>query len=161
MIEGRPQRIVIGLILVVSGCLGAPAGSPTATPTRSDTALSSTATPTAEPVSLPDGPKDRPARPESLTEASVREYVQTMEYRWVYNSLWRGPDTDVHVTCEIEGVEVQDEGYEVVVSCNGYADIDPPENSTATPGPHYDYSTQVYLYVVTEETTRRRFVKER
>lgn len=166
-----PRFLFVLFQIVASGCVAplgeAPAGtdsgtkSPEAATDTADSTLSPTDTPTAELVSFPDGPKERPLPPKTLTKASVREYVHTMEYRYVSNSLWRGQYTDVHVSCEVEELEQRDYGYSAVVACTGYSNVNPPENSTASPGVHYDYFTQVYRYVVTEDETRRRFVEER
>jgi hypothetical protein len=156
-----PSRLAIlalvGL-LCLAGCTGAPGTQPTDTTHSTPTTA---ATPTAEPVTFPEGPKSKPERPDELSNASVRQYVYEMESRAVYNSLWRGNYSQVTVRCEVEEVTQHDDRYEAVVVCTGFNNVRPPENSTATPGPHYDYFTQAFRYYVTDEMTRKTFLGER
>jgi hypothetical protein len=146
--------LLLALALVTAGCAGGSTGAGTGTATATDTA---TATPPAGSgtIDFPDGPKEPPARPSTLNESSVREYVRTYEYRYAYNSLWINEYTDVTLDCRVDDVTRREEGYEAVVTCTGYSNTRVPENATATPGPHADWFTQTYRYRVTEETTRR------
>lgn len=143
---------------IVAGCTSP--SEPAQSGTDTNPSASVTPTKTAEPVTFPEGPKERPDHPRTLTRASVRTYVYEMEYRYVFNSLWHGTHTDVELSCEVERVRKGDDRYEAIVACTGYADVSPPENSTATQGPHYDYFTQVFRYVVSEHTTLRTFREE-
>jgi len=155
---------LLSLALVTAGCAGTPADGSTATPTPTD---ESTATPTTTPsgdIDFPDGPKDPPARPSTLNESSVREYVWTYEYRYAYNSLWINEYTDVTLDCRVDDVSERSWGYEAVVTCTGYSNTDIPENATTptpTPGPHADWFTQTYRYRVSEAATERREAENR
>lgn len=57
--------------------------------------------------------------------------------------------------CRVDDVDERSWGYEVVVTCTGHSNTRPPENATATPGPHFDYFTQSYRYRVSEKATQR------
>lgn len=139
------------IALLSAGCVNGPLGSasPTATP------------PSGEIVTLPDGPKDEPDRPEELTHSSVRDYVKDFEYRYAYNSLWINKHTNVVLDCRIDNLTERAWGYEAVVTCTGYSNTEVPENSTATPGPHADWFTQSYRYLVTTDATYRKDAENR
>ncbi|MFB6103417.1 MAG: hypothetical protein ABEJ73_12755 [Haloplanus sp.] len=151
----RTALVALTLVLTTAGC----AGAPTAT---SRPVASPTATPLpAGDIHFPEGPKAPPERPSTLNASAVREYVGAYEYRYVYNSLWINEYTDVTLDCRVDTVTHQPWGYEAVVTCTGYSNTRPPENSTVTPGPHADWFTQTYRYRVSEDTTRRRDAENR
>ena len=131
---------------------------------RSPSAAQSPASATPLPdrtVALLDGPKARPDRPDSLTLETARTYAREFEYRYVYNSLWYGESTDVTLSCEVVDARAVDVGYEVVVSCTGYSNTnnDSDGNATATMV-HADYFTQVYTYLLDEDSVVRRRATE-
>ena len=116
-----------------------------------------------ETVTFPDGPKTRPERPETLTLETARSFVRDHEYRYVYNQLWYDESTDVSLSCEILDAREIDVGYEVVVSCTGYSNTGGEQrpNSTATSTVmHADYFTQVYTYLLDENSLVRRRATE-
>jgi hypothetical protein len=151
-----PSRLtvlaLIGLI-GLAGCTGGPGTQPTDTGQPTPTTAT---TLTAEPVTFPEGPKSKPERPEELSNATVRRYVHEMESRIAYNSLWRGNYSQVRVDCTVEQVTKDGRGYEAIVSCSGYNQIEPPENTTATSGPVYDYEGASRYFVI-ENVTRRNY----
>lgn len=150
---------LLGIALLMAGCLGTPSGpvSPGSTPTATGTSTVPTATPlpTGQ-VELPSGPYDRPERPPSLNRSAVREYVRTYEYRFAYNSLWRSERTDVNLECSVERVTERAWGYEVLVTCSGHSDTQPPE--TESPAVHADWFDQTFRYRVGENATHREYV---
>ncbi|MFB6304571.1 MAG: hypothetical protein ABEH47_05350 [Haloferacaceae archaeon] len=154
---------LLAVALAVAGCAGvAPAGdAPTADATTATESPRPATPPPAGSVDLPDGPKDPPERPSRLTASTVREYVRTYEYRYAYNSLWVNEHTEVTLDCRVDDVTERSWGYEAVVTCTGYSNTRVPENSTATPGPHADWFTQSYRYLVSENATHRRDAAER
>ncbi|MFB6157148.1 MAG: hypothetical protein ABEJ34_04840 [Haloferacaceae archaeon] len=143
--------------LAVAGCAGAaPAGdAPTAD------AATTTAPPPSGSVDLPAGPKAPPERPPTLNASAVREYVRTYEYRYAYNSLWVNEHTEVTLDCRVDEVAERSWGYEAVVTCTGHSNTRVPEHSTATPGPHADWFTQSYRYLVSGNATDRRDAADR
>jgi len=149
-----------------TGCLsGTPeSGSDTTDSPQTDADGSPSGTATPLPpgsVDFPDGPKAPPERPSSLTESTVRNYVRAHEYRYAYNSLWVNEHSDVELDCRVDSVADRQWGYEAVVTCTGYSNTDPPEDSTATPGPHADWFTQSFRYRVSENATHRLRVDNR
>ncbi|WP_248897049.1 hypothetical protein [Haloplanus halobius] len=159
---------LLAIALVTAGCAGVQPDGGTATDTATGTATpTDTATPTATAtatpanVDFPDGPREPPARPATLSASSVREYVETYEYRYAYNSLWINEYSEVTLDCRVDNVTQRSSGYEAVVTCTGYSNTNVPENSTLTPGPHADWFTQSYRYRVTETATRRQRVENR
>lgn len=149
------SRVALSALLCIAllsaGCVGGPLGSasPTSTP------------PSGEPAVLPDGPKEQPDRPEDLTRSSVRAYVHDFEYRYAYNSLWINKYTEVVLECRVDDLTERAWGYEAVVTCTGYSNTKVPDNATATPGPHADWFTQSYQYLVTAEATYRKDAETR
>lgn len=141
--------VLLTLAFTTAGCLGADSGSPSATPLPPGT------------VEYPDGPKEPPERPATLSESAVREYVQTVEYRYAYNSLWVNEYTDVTLDCRVDAVNETAWGYESVVTCTGHSNTDVPATATATPGPHADWFTQSFRYRVSENATHRDQVEAR
>ena len=101
-------------------------------------------------VEFPDGPKSRPERPGDLTAETVREYVKTFEYRWVFNKLYHGESTEVHEECGVDSVTEYGEGFRVVVWCSAYANYE-SDGSTV----HADYFTQYATYFVGPDNTVR------
>jgi len=165
----RPVAVLI-VALLLSGCFGVPNGGSTAEPT--ETTVEPTTDVTAEPtpagppsgrVDFPDGPKERPERPATLNDSSVRTYVERYEYRYAHNSLWMNEYTDVTLDCRIDDVTERPWGYAAVVTCTGYSNTDVPENATttATAGPHADWFTQTYRYLVSGDATERRRIENR
>lgn len=139
----RGPMVLLAFVLVTAGCVGMPSIGETPTPLPPGS------------IEFPDGPKEPPERPADLTAESVRQYVVTFEYRYVYNQLWLNQYTEVTLECRVDDLTERSWGYEVVVTCTGHSNTRPPENATATPGPHYDYFTQSYRYRVSETATRR------
>ena len=91
----RPHVVLAALLLVVlvtAGFVGQLPADPRATPL-----------PPGD-VDFPDGPKERPDRPVTLNESSVRDYVRTHEYRYAYNSLWYHEYSEVTLACRVDGV---------------------------------------------------------
>lgn len=149
---GTPSAASIALVaiaLATAGCVGTPTGTPTATPLPPGS------------VDFPDGPKEPPERPPTLNASSVTAYVSAYEYRYAYNSLWINEHTDVTLDCRVDSSMERSWGYEAVVTCTGYSNTNVPENSTATPGPHADWFTQSFRYLVSEDATHRRQVENR
>ncbi len=108
-------------------------------------------------VGLPDGPKTAPERPDELTTATVREYARQFEYRYVYNSLWYNQYSEVSAECEVLWSTETDIGWKVVVSCTAYSNTGGPTEGTASPTVlHADWFTQVYTYLIDEDSTVRR-----
>lgn len=101
-------------------------------------------------VELPDGPKSPPERPEDLTAETVREYVKTFEYRWVYNHLYHGETTEVHEECGVDSVTEYGKGFRVVVWCSGWANYESDGETV-----HADYFTQYATYFVGSNSTVR------
>jgi hypothetical protein len=149
----EPALHLLTLALVVTaGCIGTPLGSD-ASPT--DGRATGTPLP-GSPVDFPEGPKDRPDRPATLNESSVREHVRTFEYRLAYNSLWYGEGTDVTLDCTVESVSETPYGYTAVVSCTGYSETQGTAASTATQTVlHADWETQTYRYRMSGNATAR------
>lgn len=112
------------------------------------------------PVKFPEGPNEPPEKPDTLNRSSVRDYVQTYEYRYLYNKLWQGEYTDASIEVIIGGVSKRPYGFVVLVQSGGHSNVRPPENSTATPGPHADQPPSVYRYRVGAVKTVRVFVNE-
>ncbi|MFC7096655.1 hypothetical protein [Halobaculum marinum] len=145
----RPPRALLACSLalaLVAGCLGSPGtSSPSATTSPS---ADSTSLP-GDPVVWPDGPKERPPAPATLNESSVGEYAETHEYRYVYNSLWFDPSTEVTLECDLDGVDRDRGAWRATVTCTGYSNSDGRTDNgtiTGTPGPHADYFTQTWVY---------------
>lgn len=149
----RPARLALIAALVLglttTGCLSTGLGTPTPTPLPSGS------------VDFPDGPKEQPDRPVILNQSSVREYVNSYEYRLAYNRLWINQYTEVTLDCQVESVTEQPWGFEAVVTCTGHSNTDVPEDATVTRGPHYDWFTQSFLYRVSEGATHRTQVENR
>lgn len=101
-------------------------------------------------VEFPDGPKSRPKRPGDLTAETVREYVKTFEYRWVYNKLYHDETTEVHEECGVDSVTEYGEGFRVVVWCSAYANYESDGRTV-----HADYFTQYATYSVGSDNTVR------
>jgi hypothetical protein len=153
---------VLAAVLALAGCVGAPGGPASPTSDTDDPPESTTAdTDTPEPrsdteVEWPEGPKERPDRPAEWSESVAREFVQTHEYRHVYNGLWYGPATDVTLECEVDDSEPVADGYEVTVSCTGYSNTKTVVEEGGTPVEmHADYFTQTYTYYVDEDSIVR------
>ncbi|MFC7070769.1 hypothetical protein [Halobaculum lipolyticum] len=142
----------LALLLVASGCLGAPGGRPATGTDPVDTSPSPSPEATAlpgDPVAWPDGPKERPPTPAALNESAVGDYAVTHEYRYVYNSLWFDRSTEVTVECDLDGVERERGAWRATVTCTGYSDSDGTTDDgtiTGTPAPHADYFTQTWVY---------------
>ncbi|MFB6097358.1 MAG: hypothetical protein ABEJ74_08220 [Haloferacaceae archaeon] len=153
-------------LLSLTGCIAQsnPSSPPTDDPdTTTEPAGTTTDTPPGTPypnrtVEFPEGPKSRPARPADLTRESVREFVHTHEYRYVYNSLWYNEHTDVSLECSVQSVEQRRDGYRAIVECTGSSNTggNQLENSTRTATQvHADYFTQTYVYYVDENSLLR------
>lgn len=158
--------VLLALVLTTAGCAGVTPtrnGAPTTTATAtggSPSATTATPLPPGD-VDFPDGPKDPPERPPTLNASAVREYVRTYEHRYAYNSLWVNEHTDVTLDCRVDDVTERPWGYEAVVTCTGHSNTRVPANATATPGPHADWFTQSYRYLVSEDATHRRDADDR
>ncbi|SFR86933.1 hypothetical protein SAMN05216559_0284 [Halomicrobium zhouii] len=161
---------LIALALLTAGCVQSLAGSPTATPT--DTPPESVQSPTDTPtdvqtpppnrtVELPEGPKERPERPETLTEDSVGEFVKTHEYRYAYNGLWYSEHSEVTLDCTLHGVTERDGWFEATVSCSGSSNTGgPAEGTEAVTELIADWSTLTYVYYVDENSLIREGTNE-
>lgn len=160
MPRARALHLLTLALVLTAGCVGDPlAGSSSPTgdsprspePTTTDTPLS------GDPVEFPDGPKERPERPATPNESTVREYARTYEYRYAYNSLWYGEGSDVELECDVESVTEQSYGYEAVVTCTGYSNTrGTTANSTATGTTlHADWGSQTYRYRISADATTR------
>lgn len=142
----------VALLLVASGCLGAPGSTTGATGSSepADTSASAAATGLpGDPVAWPDGPKERPDLPATLNESSVADYAESHEYRYVYNSLWFDASTEVTLECDLDGVERERDAWRATVTCTGYSDSDGTTDNgtiTGTAAPHADYFTQTWVY---------------
>lgn len=144
--------IALGSSLV--GCLS---GSPNASPSTSSSTPSSTPTPvsttmttpqaTGTHADTPDGPEAYPDRPEALTRASVRQYVEDFEYARTVNVL-HAPDVE---EISVESRSVYDTagqgGHYALAACRGYANY--ADNS------HADWGQLPALYFVGPELTVR------
>jgi hypothetical protein len=149
---------------LLTGCLGGgPSGDDGGTDTDDvdgddDVGTATTRRPNGT-VPFPDGPKERPDRPDRLTESTVAEFVRAHEYRYVYNRLWMGEGTAVTLSCEVSRVTPVGDGYRAVVSCTGHADAGgrARENGTGTTTPvHADHFTRTYAYYVDGNSLLRR-----
>jgi hypothetical protein len=101
-------------------------------------------------VEFPDGPKSRPERPDDLTAETVRQYVKTFEYRWVYNKLYHDETTEVHEECGVDSVTEYGVGFRVVVWCSAWATYESGGETV-----HADYFTQYATYFVGSNSTVR------
>jgi hypothetical protein len=101
-------------------------------------------------VEFPDGPKFRPERPDELTAESVRKYVKTFEYRYVYNKLYYDETSAVRETCGVDSVTEYGAGFRVVVWCSASSNT---ERNGSTY--HADYFTQYATYFVGSNSTVR------
>lgn len=156
-------RTILTLCLVaVAGCVGAPA--PADDPPTEATPIDATATPataTATPypnetVVFPPGPKSRPALPETLTAETAGTYAKRHEYRYSYNDLWSGPDTEVGMSehsCSVESTEPAGAGYLVTVRCTAY--VNEPSAGESTRTQHLDYPPWTVRYYVDENSVVR------
>lgn len=112
-------------------------------------------------VDLPEGPKTAPERPDTLTEATVSEYAKTFEYRYVYNSLWYNQYSNITADCHVVSATEAEVGWKVVVSCTAYSNTRGPADGTESPTTlHADWFTQVYTYLIDEDSTVRRRATE-
>lgn len=160
---------VLALLIATAGCGGAPSATPTTAtePTRTPTTASEptrtpttttepTETPTPSPpsgsIDFPEGPKERPERPPTLNESSVRGYVGNYEYRIAYNSLWLNESSTVTLACRVDSVTERPWGYAAVVTCTG---------SSETDGLNGDWFTQSYRYRVSETALDRTQIEPR
>lgn len=163
----RPRSALLAaataLLLVTAGCVATPGGPSTPTdataesPTTTDSATSATTTVPGTPLAWPDGPKERPDRPATLTRSSVREFVYTTEYRYVYNSLWYDETSEVHAECEVDSVTRESGAWRAVVTCTAYSNSGGErENGTGTSTMvHADYFTQTWVYWITDDSVHR------
>lgn len=153
------RRYLLCALPLLAGCTSTSQQQPedatgmmtTASTTAS--ATSSTSTPTMTPfpdfvVSLPDGPRDPPPRPDELTETSVRDYVETYEYRYVYNHLSRKDGTPT-VSSSVNDVLDVPVGWAVGVQARGHV------NYGGTTTVHADFGGHPLTYFVDENSTIR------
>lgn len=142
----RSAILVAFALFVLAGCLG-----PTAEP-------GATATPYPdEIVAFPDGPKDRPALPETITADSVSSYVKILEFRYSYNELWDGPGTEVGMSehsCSVASTQRQGSGYLVTVDCTGYVNR-PVNGAESTRTEHADLPPWSVRYYIDANTVAR------
>ena len=157
----RTLSLLLVVLILLAGCVSGPGQSPTADESEPPTATDEPTTDVVTPgenatVEWPDGPKSQPERPADLTDETVREFVKTHEYRYVYNSLWYSEHTSVSLECSVEKVGPAGDGYEVIVSCTGYSNTRGPTSGTETATElHADYFTQTFVYYVDENSLRR------
>ncbi|WP_380676448.1 hypothetical protein [Salinigranum sp. GCM10025319] len=153
--------LVVGLV-ALAGCAGtgpdgpadpSPASQTDAPSTVTNTATE-TATATATPYSnttvrFPAGPKSRPDLPGTFTRESAREYAIRHEYRYSYNDLYSGPETEVGMStesCGVESTTQRGDGYVVTVRCSGY--VNEPAGGETTRTRHSDlppWTVRYYL----------------
>lgn len=149
--------VAIASVLAFAGCLGGPATGP-AEESRTVTTPGATPSPTPYPnrvVPFPDGPKSRPAFPETIDREAAESYAVRHEFRYRYNELWDGPGTEVGMSedsCTVESSTARGDGYEVVVRC--VASVNKPPGD-ATPGGnetvttvHYDLAPWTVRYYI-------------
>ncbi|WP_192918447.1 hypothetical protein [Salinigranum salinum] len=166
----RYGLVLIIALVVLSGCTGGgPGASPASTPTdRQPTATATatattTATTTPYPNStaaFPDGPKSRPALPGEITAETAGEYAITHEYRYSYNRLWDGPETEVgmsEASCGVQSTTREASGYLVTVRCTAYVNEPAPGNTTRTQ--HADLPPWTVRYYLDENSVVREEVE--
>lgn len=151
MVPRSTLPAMVLLAVLAAGCLSGPPGG--AGPTAAD----STTTAPNETLALPDGPKALPDRPDTLTSESVGEYVQAVERRYVYNTLWSGEGSDVHLSCSVEDVHRRETGLWVATaSCSGYVNYPGVTSVNGTTHTvHGDYFGEDVRYLVDENTLLR------
>lgn len=153
------RRTVLYALPLLAGCTSTNQQRPRDTTGTTTTASTSTSTtnatsaPTMTPfpdfvVSLPDGPLDPPPRPDELTETSVRDYVETYEYRYVYNYLYREDGTPTVSASANEVIRVP-VGWAVGVQARGHV------NYGGTTTVHADFGGHPITYLVDEKSTIR------
>lgn len=153
------RRYLLCAFPLLAGCTSTSQQQPedatgiTTTASTTASATSSTSTPTMTPfpdfvVSLPDGPLDPPPRPDELTEPSVRDYVETYEYRYVYNHLSREDGTPT-VSSSVNDVLDVPVGWAVGVQARGHV------NYGGTTTVHADFGGHPLTYLVDENSTIR------
>jgi hypothetical protein len=151
---------LFALVVVTAGCVGTDPGTQTGGPDPTETsttasdpaATSTTPPPPSGGVDFPEGPTEPPDRPAAFNAPSVREYVESYEYRIAYNSLWVNENTSVTLDCRVDDVTERTWGYEAVVTCTG---------SSETNGLNADWFTQTYRYRVSESTLDRTGIEPR
>ncbi|WP_435145821.1 hypothetical protein [Halobaculum sp. P14] len=160
------HAVLFAALVVSAGCLGTSGGTPTPTASPTTPPGSPSESPTAGPLTplpdstpaFPDGPKERPAIPDDLSTATAASFAKTHERRWVYNTLYGGPSSDVSIECSVDSAARVSVGYRVVVSCTASATTggEPLPNSTATSTVvHADWFTQTFVYLVDEDSVVR------
>lgn len=142
--------LVVGL-LTTAGCIGGPvAGTPTASPTLDQAPHPNTT------ASIGDGPRERPARPATLNESTVEDYVHAFEYRYAYNSLWMSEHTEVSLACDVESTTTEQNGYDVTVTCTGSSTTGGEvEGNRAATTVHADWGTREVRYHADGNSTVR------
>lgn len=147
--------VVVSLVLV-AGCLGGPATGPATSPESTESPTATSSPLPQQQVDLPTGPMEAPDPPAAFNESSVREYVRTYEYRYVYNALWYGENTEVGLTCDVGSVEDIGVGWRVEVTCSGYSNTqgEASGNETATVL-HADWGSRTFVYYVDDDSVVR------
>jgi hypothetical protein len=157
-------RLPLGflVLVVLAGCTGLVTdGSTASSPVAGSTPTVETPTATATPfpnttVAFPAGPKSRPALPETITQETAREYAIRHEYRYSYNELWSGPETEVgmsEASCGVQSTEPEASGYVVTVRCTAY--VNEPSSGDTTRTRHADLPPWTVRYFVDENTVVR------
>ena len=155
--------LLLGLV-VLAGCAGPVADESTAsspgaesTPTVATATTTTTATPFPNTtVAFPAGPKSRPALPETITAATAQEYAISHEYRYSYNELWSGPETEVgmsEASCGVQSTEPEASGYVVTVRCTAY--LNEPSGGDTTRTRHADLPPWTVRYLIDANTVVR------
>ncbi|WP_318567181.1 hypothetical protein [Salinigranum marinum] len=141
----RSEAFLLLGLLVLAGCTGSVTDGSTASSPgveRTPTVETTTATATPFPnttVAFPAGPKSRQALLETITAETAREYVVRHEYRYSYNELWSGPETEVGMSdasCGVRSTEPEASGYVVTVRCTAY--VNEPSSGDTTRTRHAD-----------------------
>ena len=144
----RPLILALLAAVALAGCLGSPAATGPS-PQPSATGPSGPPYPN-ETAPFPPGPKERPALPEPLTAEAAGDFALTHEFRYSYNELKDGPDTEVGMSehsCSVDSVAAAADGYRVTVSCTAYVN-EPAGGADATRTQHLDlppWTARYYL----------------
>lgn len=152
--------LVLVALVVLAGCTGLVTdGSTASSPVTESTPTAGTTTTTPFPnttVDFPAGPKSRPALPETITQETAREYAIRHEYRYSYNELWSGPETEVgmsEASCGVRSTESEASGYVVTVRCSAY--VNEPSSGDTTRTRHADLPPWTVRYFLDENTVVR------
>lgn len=156
------RALLLAALVVLAGCTAAPPGG-TDSPTASTT-----------PVPTPTGPcevDDRPSadveagdydgeaypeRPESLTEATVGDFVASFEERYIHNGALAHRENVTYLETYVNDVDVTSHGDVYVVRLTSYTNGGFWDTEKETPIEiHWDGAPQPVTYLVTEDRLLR------